>query len=54
VHRFGAERLLLGSDTPFFPDQMAKSMQSVRDAGRTGALPAHADPAFLARMSPAC
>lgn len=54
MHRFGAERLLLGSDTPFFPDQMAKSMQSVRDAGRTGALPAHADPAFLARMSPAC
>ncbi len=49
AHRFGAERLLLGSDAPFFPDQMAKSMQSIRDARRTGALPAHADHTFLAR-----
>lgn len=49
VHRFGAERLVLGTDAPFFPDQMAKSMRSVREARRTGALPDHADHAFLAR-----
>lgn len=39
VHRFGPGRLLLGSDTPFFPDQMARSIASVEEAGRTGALP---------------
>ena len=39
VHRFGAGRLLLGSDAPFFPDQMALSIASVEEAGRTGALP---------------
>lgn len=39
VHRFGPGRLLLGSDAPFFPDQMARSIASVEEAGRTGALP---------------
>jgi aminocarboxymuconate-semialdehyde decarboxylase len=39
VHRFGSGRLLLGSDAPFFPDQMARSVTSVEEAGRTGALP---------------
>lgn len=49
VHRFGADRLVLGSDAPFFPDQMAKSMNSVRAAQQTGVLPEHVDPPFLAR-----
>jgi aminocarboxymuconate-semialdehyde decarboxylase len=49
VHRFGAERLLLGSDAPFFPDQLAKSMRSIDTARSTGALPAHAGPELLAR-----
>lgn len=40
VHRFGADRLLLGSDAPFFPDQMAKSLQSVTEASQAGVLPA--------------
>lgn len=40
VHRFGADRLLLGSDAPFFPDQLAKSMRSVEVARESGALPA--------------
>lgn len=43
VHRFGTDRLLLGSDTPFFPDQLAKSMRSLDEARRSGALPANAD-----------
>lgn len=30
AHRFGRDRLLLGSDAPFFPDQMAKSVAAVR------------------------
>jgi aminocarboxymuconate-semialdehyde decarboxylase len=48
AHRFGADRLLLGSDAPFFPDQMAKSMASVDEARRSGALPGHVDHEFLA------
>lgn len=43
VHRFGPGRLLLGSDAPFFPDQMARSIASVEKAGRTGALPPGVD-----------
>jgi aminocarboxymuconate-semialdehyde decarboxylase len=43
VHRFGPGRLLLGSDAPFFPDQMARSVASVEQAGRTGALPPGVD-----------
>ena len=49
VHRFGAERLLLGSDAPFFPDQLAKSMRSVDEARDSGALPAEAGHDRLAR-----
>jgi aminocarboxymuconate-semialdehyde decarboxylase len=49
VHRFGADRLVLGSDAPFFPDQMRKSMQSIEDARKTGALPADVDAGALAR-----
>ncbi|KAA9164512.1 amidohydrolase [Amycolatopsis acidicola] len=30
AYRFGEDRLLLGSDAPFFPDQLAKSVDSVR------------------------
>ena len=48
VHRFGADRLLLGSDTPFFPDQLAKSMRALDTARASGALPAHAGPDLLA------
>ncbi|GAB2961503.1 hypothetical protein GCM10027097_08240 [Amycolatopsis acidiphila] len=40
VHRFGAQRLLLGSDAPFFPGQMTRSMRSAE------ALP---EPGLLAR-----
>jgi aminocarboxymuconate-semialdehyde decarboxylase len=47
AHRFGAQRLLLGSDAPFFPDQMAKSVASVRAAHLAGTLPT--DHALLAR-----
>jgi aminocarboxymuconate-semialdehyde decarboxylase len=43
VHRFGPDRLLLGSDAPFFPDQMARSVASVERAGLTGALPPGVD-----------
>ncbi|MGW6356352.1 amidohydrolase family protein [Streptomyces sp. NPDC055092] len=49
VHRFGAGQLLLGSDAPFFPDQMAKSMQSVQNALHSGALPSGTDHVRLAR-----
>ncbi|MCE3554490.1 amidohydrolase [Pseudonocardia sp. RS11V-5] len=49
VHRFGADRLLLGSDTPFFADQVAKSMRSVDEAVASGALPTDAGHARLAR-----
>ncbi|AJE87287.1 2-hydroxy-3-carboxy-6-oxo-7-methylocta-2,4- dienoate decarboxylase [Streptomyces albus] len=49
VHRFGVERVLLGSDAPFFPEQMAKSMASVRDAAHAGVLPEGTDPSLLAR-----
>jgi len=49
VHRFGADRILIGSDAPFFPDQMRKSMESVEAARRSGALPAEAGPYVLAR-----
>jgi aminocarboxymuconate-semialdehyde decarboxylase len=49
VYRFGVERLLLGSDAPFFPDQLAKSMRSVDAARSTGALPTQAGPDLLAR-----
>ncbi|MFJ8812985.1 amidohydrolase family protein [Amycolatopsis thermoflava] len=42
VHRFGADRVVLGSDAPFFPDQMRESMRSVDAAWRSGALPAGA------------
>ncbi|HWD05769.1 MAG TPA: amidohydrolase family protein [Amycolatopsis sp.] len=48
VHRFGAERLLLGSDAPFFPDQMAKSMASIQSGLRSEALPRRAGHEFLA------
>jgi aminocarboxymuconate-semialdehyde decarboxylase len=43
VHRFGADRLLLGSDAPFFPDQMAKSMRSVAVGVSGGVLPPDTD-----------
>jgi aminocarboxymuconate-semialdehyde decarboxylase len=49
VHRFGADRLLLGSDAPFFPDQMRKSMASLDNARTIGALPPDAGPGALAR-----
>ena len=49
VHRFGAGRLLLGSDAPFFPDQLAKSMAALDSARSVGALPPEADPGRLAR-----
>lgn len=49
AHRFGADRIVLGSDTPFFPDQLALSMRSVDDAVASGALPPGADHAGLAR-----
>lgn len=49
VHRFGVERLLLGTDTPFFPDQLRLSMQSIDDAHTSGVLPAEAGPELLAR-----
>jgi aminocarboxymuconate-semialdehyde decarboxylase len=49
AHRFGTDRLLLGSDSPFFPDQLAKSMRSVDDARASGILPADADGERLTR-----
>lgn len=49
VHRFGADRLLLGSDAPFFPDQMRLSLRSVDEARESGALPADAGRALLTR-----
>jgi aminocarboxymuconate-semialdehyde decarboxylase len=49
AHRFGTDRLLLGSDSPFFPDQLAKSMRSVHDARASGILPADADGERLTR-----
>lgn len=49
VHRFGPERLLLGSDAPFFPDQMARSVGSVEQGHRSGALPLDVDLDRLAR-----
>ncbi|WP_433503190.1 amidohydrolase family protein [Pseudonocardia halophobica] len=49
VHRFGADRLLLGSDAPFFPDQLAKSMAALDSARASGALPPEAGPDLLAR-----
>ncbi|HJQ47050.1 MAG TPA: amidohydrolase family protein [Amycolatopsis sp.] len=49
AHRLGPGRLLLGSDAPFFPDQLAKSMRSIREARLSGALPGYADHDFLAR-----
>lgn len=49
VHRLGPDRLLLGSDAPFFPDQMRKSMAAIDSARLTGALPADTDHASLAR-----
>ncbi|GAB3688159.1 amidohydrolase family protein [Saccharopolyspora tripterygii] len=49
VHRFGVERLLLGSDTPFFADQMRLSMRSIDDARKSGALPVEAGADLLAR-----
>jgi aminocarboxymuconate-semialdehyde decarboxylase len=48
VHRFGPERLLLGSDAPFFPDQMARSVADVGRARGSGALPSGVDLARLA------
>jgi aminocarboxymuconate-semialdehyde decarboxylase len=49
VHRFGTDRLLLGSDAPFFPDQLAKSMDALDTARSSGALPPEAGPDLLAR-----
>lgn len=49
AYRFGADRILLGSDAPFFPNQMEGSIRSALDAIRTGALPAGTTPARLAR-----
>ncbi|WP_228001424.1 amidohydrolase family protein [Nocardia australiensis] len=48
VHRFGVNRLVLGSDAPFFPDQMRKSMASIDKARKSGVLPAEAGPYALA------
>ncbi|MFF0508767.1 amidohydrolase family protein [Streptomyces fimicarius] len=48
ARRFGTRRLLLGSDAPFFPDQMRRSVLSVRSAVTGGLLPAAAVPAVLA------
>ncbi|MFF3572727.1 amidohydrolase family protein [Nocardia jiangxiensis] len=39
LHRFGPDRLLLGSDAPFFRDQMHKSMRSIDNATESGILP---------------
>jgi aminocarboxymuconate-semialdehyde decarboxylase len=39
LHRFGPDRLLIGSDAPFFRDQMRKSMQSLDNASKSGILP---------------
>jgi aminocarboxymuconate-semialdehyde decarboxylase len=49
AHRFGADRILLGSDAPFFPGQMEQSVRSVRQAVQSGALLPDATPALLAR-----
>jgi aminocarboxymuconate-semialdehyde decarboxylase len=49
VHRFGADRILLGSDAPFFPDQMTKSMHQIDRARKAGCVPAHVDHGLLAR-----
>jgi aminocarboxymuconate-semialdehyde decarboxylase len=49
VHRFGADRILLGSDAPFFPDQMRKSMHGIDRAREDGCVPAHLDHGLLAR-----
>jgi hypothetical protein len=38
-----------GSDTPFFPDQLAKSVRAVDAARYSGALPPDADQNLLAR-----
>ncbi|MFB9385526.1 amidohydrolase family protein [Pseudonocardia petroleophila] len=43
VHRFGPGRLLLGSDAPFFPDQMALSIASVERARSAAVLPPGVD-----------
>ncbi|GAA2897239.1 amidohydrolase family protein [Pseudonocardia halophobica] len=47
VHRFGADRLVIGSDLPFFPDQLAESVCAVRRSSGN-ALPAGTDLAALA------
>ncbi|WP_181780686.1 amidohydrolase family protein [Pseudonocardia pini] len=49
AHRFGVEKLLLGSDAPFFPDQLRLSMESIDAARKSGALPVEAGPDLLAR-----
>lgn len=49
VHRFGSDRIVLGSDAPFFPDQLASSMRSVGDALASGVLPPGTDHTRLAR-----
>lgn len=39
AHRFGPDRMLLGTDAPFFPGQMAASVHSIDHAVRAGMLP---------------
>ncbi|WP_236790845.1 amidohydrolase family protein [Amycolatopsis sp. GM8] len=40
VHRLGANRVLLGSDTPYVADQLAGQVRTVDEALASGALPA--------------
>lgn len=42
AHRFGVDKLLLASDTPYLPAQLEKSLATLDDAISTGALPANA------------
>ncbi|WP_216892858.1 amidohydrolase family protein [Nocardia alni] len=49
LHRFGPERLLIGSDAPFFRDQMRKSMRSIDDASKSGVLPGDVASGILVR-----
>ena len=47
AHRFGIDRLLLASDAPYLPDQLPKSLDTIDEALRSGALPAHSREAIL-------
>lgn len=47
AYRFGTDRILLGSDAPFFPGQMEQSVRSVQRAAQSGVLPPNTTPASL-------